>query len=168
MPHRTGRTASLLQRRARASGASRTLDVAVVEPEIAQAVCRQIVAQGTRQHRAVDAARGRAGNDIDDDAQIDDAADLAQQLEVDRLGVVLGAATWDGIEKRGTGTGRTIRDVVQRRGGAHELQDLLADAMHVDGERNAAKADESNAELFFSHRRPLAAERGRYCSNNVF
>src|SRR5262249_40769244 len=36
----------------------------------------------------------------------------------------------------------------------HELQDLLADAVHVDRERNAAEADECNAEFFFAQEQP--------------
>ena len=40
-----------------------------------------------------------------------------------------------------------IRDGVQRARGPHQLEDLLADAMHVDGERNAAEADERNAKF---------------------
>ena len=66
--------------------------VGAVEPQVAQLVDAQIVGEGARQHRAVDAARRRAGDDVDDDAQVDLAADLAQQFEIDRFGIVFGIA----------------------------------------------------------------------------
>jgi len=42
-------------------------------------------------------------------------------------------------------------DRVQLAGGSDELEDFLADAVHVHGERNAAEADERDAKLFFPH-----------------
>jgi hypothetical protein len=49
------------------------------------------------------------------------------------------------IEKVCLRATRTVGNAMQRAGRAHKLQDLVADPMHVDGERDAAKADERNA-----------------------
>src|SRR5262249_16453065 len=49
-------------------------------------------------------------------------------------------------------------DGVQRARGAHELQYLLADAVHVDRERNAAEADERNAKFLLAHDEVLAGD----------
>ena len=66
------------------------VDVGVLDPQIAQAAGRQIVRQGARQHGGVDAASRRARDDIDDDAHLDLAADLAQQVEVDFVRIEFG------------------------------------------------------------------------------
>ncbi len=125
--------------------------VRVVEPQVAQLAHRQVVAERARQHGSVDAAGRRAGDDVDHHPHLDPAADLAQQLEIDALGVVLGIGAVEPVEERGAGAGRTVADRMQRRGGAHELEDFLADPMHVDGERNAAEADERDAQLLLAH-----------------
>ena len=78
------------------------------------------------------------------------AADLAQQLEIDGLGVVFGIVAVGAIEERRLRALRAVGNAVQRARGAHELQDLLADAVHVDGERHAAEADERNAKFFLA------------------
>ena len=46
------------------------------------------MAQRTRKHTGIDPAGRSAGDDIDDDAQLHLAADLAQELEIIGLGVV--------------------------------------------------------------------------------
>ena len=90
-------------------GRQQDRDIGIVEPQLAQRSHRQVMAQGTGQHGAVDAARRRAGDDIDDHAQFDVAADVAQQLEIDILGVVFGIGSI-GAHRRTTparaGTGR--------------------------------------------------------------
>src|SRR5262249_34894691 len=45
-----------------------------------------------------------------------------------------------------------VGNPVQRARAAHELQDLVADAMHVDGERDAAEADQRNAQFLLAQR----------------
>ena len=47
-----------------------------------------------------------------------------------------------------------VRDGVQRARGPHQLEDFLADAMHVDGERNAAEANERNAKFLLAQGTP--------------
>ena len=49
------------------------------------------------------------------------------------------------IEEARVGALTAVGDRMQCARRAHEFQDFLADAMHVDGERNAAEADERNA-----------------------
>ena len=91
-------------------GRQQDRDIGVVEPEIAQRLHRQVVAQRARQHGAVDAAGRGAGDDVDDDAQLDAAADLAQQLEIDLLGVVFGIVAL-GVRRR-TAPARTVRSAI--------------------------------------------------------
>ena len=129
-------------------------DVGILQPQVAQRIHRQIVAERARQHGAVDAAGGRAGDDIDDHAQFDLAADLAQQLEIDRLGIVFRIVDVGVIEIICLAALAAIRDGVKRRGTPHQLEDFLADAVHVDGERNAAEADERDAKFLLAHESP--------------
>ena len=84
------------------------------------------------------------------------AADLAQQIEIDRLGVVFrivasAPSKNDACARRGA-----VGDRVQRARGAHQLEDFLADAVHVDGERDAAETDQRNAKLLLAHDPPPA------------
>src|SRR5262249_25806536 len=122
-----------------------------LEHQVALRTDGQIVAERAGEQRPVEAARRGTRDDVDDDAQLDLAADLAQQLEVDRLRIVLAVFRVGLIQEGGVGSLRPVGNSVQRAGGADELQDLLADAMHVDGERDAAEADERNAKLLFTH-----------------
>jgi hypothetical protein len=39
---------------------------------------------------------------------------------------------------------------MQRARGAHQLQDFLGDAVHIDGERNAAEANERNPKFLLA------------------
>jgi hypothetical protein len=57
------------------------------------------MAQGARQHGAVDAASGSTGNDVDDDAQLEGPPDIAQELEVDSISIVFGVLAIDLVEK---------------------------------------------------------------------
>ena len=61
-----------------------------------------------------------------------------------------GSLRVDAIEERGLRALRAVGDGVQRARGAHQLEDFLADAVHVDGERNAAEADERNAKFLLA------------------
>jgi hypothetical protein len=40
---------------------------------------------------------------------------------------------------------------MQRAGSADELQNFLADAVHIDGQRHATEADEGETQFFFPH-----------------
>src|SRR5258705_9824893 len=44
-----------------------------------------------------------------------------------------------------------IRNGMQRGRCAHQFEDLLADAVHIDGERNPAKTDQRDAKLLLAH-----------------
>ena len=70
-PQMNGCRNHLLQRPARASGESSTSTSAFSSHRSRNALHRQIVAQGARQHGAVDAAGGSAGDDVDDHAQFE-------------------------------------------------------------------------------------------------
>ncbi len=43
---------------------------------------------------------------------------------------------------------------MKRRRPSHQLKNFLADAMHVDGERNAAETDERDAKFLLAHGSP--------------
>jgi hypothetical protein len=45
-----------------------------------------------------------------------------------------------------------ISDRVKGAGGADEFQDLLADAVHIDGERNPAEAHQRNTQFLLPHK----------------
>ena len=80
------------------------------------------------------------------------AADLAQQLEIELLGVVFGIARGrSGRRTTRCSALRAIGNAVQRARRPHQLQDFLADAVHVDGERNAAEAHQRNAKFLLAH-----------------
>ena len=102
----------------------------------------------------------RAGDDVDDHAEVELAADLAQQVEIDRLGVVLGVLEVEEIGGGRVGPDGPVADRVERGRGADELQDLLADAMHVDGERHAAEEHQRQAKFLLAHpvTRPASSE----------
>jgi hypothetical protein len=109
------------------------------------------VREGARQHHAVDPAGGRARDHVDDDAQLHVPTDDAQQIEVNRLRVVLRIAGRKEIRRLRARARGAIPDVVQSARGAHELQDLLADAVHVNGERDPAKPNQGQPQLFLAH-----------------
>ena len=112
------------------------------------------MAQRPREHDGVNSASRSAGDDVNDDTQLHLAADLAQELKIVGLSVVFGIVRIGLVEERCLGAQRTISDPVQATRGAQELQDLLADAMHIDGERNAAEADKRDAKFFLAQERP--------------
>ena len=115
------------------------------------------MAQCPRQHAGIDPAGGSAGQRIDNDAQLELAADVAQQTKIIRLGVVFRIAGVGVIEEFGLGALCTVGNAVQRARGANELEDFLADAVDIDGKRNAAEADQRNAEFFLAQEHPPGA-----------
>jgi hypothetical protein len=127
--------------------------VCVSEPEIAQRTHREIVRERARQHRAVDAARRCARDDVDDDAELDLAADFPQKLKIDLLGIELGVLRIDMVGEGCVEARRSIRDRMQRDRGPDELQDLLADAVHIDRERHPAEEDQRKTKLFLPQAR---------------
>ncbi len=131
-------------------GGQQHRNIGVVEPQIAQRIHRQVVRQRPRQHGAVDAAGGCARDDVDHDAQFDAAADLAQQIEVHLLGIVFGIVAIPTVEVRSACAYSTVRNGMQRARCAHQFQDFLGDAVHVDGKRNAAEADQRDAKFLFA------------------
>ena len=123
--------------------------VGAVEPQIAQIAGAQIVGEGARHHGAVDAARRRARDDVDDDAQIDLAADLAQQFVIDRFGVVFRVGEIELVGEARARPGGAV-DRVQRARGADQLDDFLADPVDIDRQRNAAETYQGDAKFFFA------------------
>src|SRR5207248_6119306 len=63
-------------------------DVGIFEPQIAQHSHWQVMAQRAREHGPIDASSRGTSYDINDRAQLDVSANLAQQLVIDFLGVV--------------------------------------------------------------------------------
>jgi hypothetical protein len=57
------------------------------------------MAQRTCKHTGIDSARRGAGDDINDDAQLDLAADLAQKLEIVGFGIVFRVVRIGLVEK---------------------------------------------------------------------
>jgi hypothetical protein len=118
-------------------GAQQRAQVALVDPELLQAVLRTPAGDRLAEHDAVDAAGGRAGDDVDRDGEPATVpGEVAQRLEVRVLAV------------RRVRRGRRERvrrfdvDSVERTGRLHELVQLLGDPMHVDREGDASVADE--------------------------
>src|SRR3954463_7543424 len=108
------------------------------------------MAECTRQHRSLDASRRSAGDDVDNDAQFHIAADGAKQIEINLLGIEFRIVAVALIEEGGMRAFRAVGYAVQHTRGAHELEHLLADAMHVDGERNAPEAHERYSKFLFA------------------
>ncbi len=125
--------------------------VGVVEPHVAQRVDRQIVADGARQHGAIDAASRSARNDIDDDTKLKLAPDLAQQIEIDILGIVLRVLWVRVVEKMRAQARVAVVNIVQGGRRPYQLEDFLADPVHVDGERDAAETYKRDPKLFLAH-----------------
>jgi hypothetical protein len=93
-----------------------------------------------------------APDDIHQDTQLDLAADLAQQIEVNLFGIVFGIAAVGALKECRSCPTRAVCDRVKRTRGANELENLLADTMHVDGERNAAEANKGYPQFLLAHR----------------
>ncbi len=126
-------------------------DIGEIEPEFAVAIEAEIESERPRQHDRIDAARRRPGDDIDDDAQRDRLADRLQKREIDVLGVPL-AAMGDGSVIAGLGPRRLVLDGVIGARGAHELQNLARDPVHVDGKRDPAVADQGQPQFALAQR----------------
>ena len=125
-------------------------DIGILEPEVAQASHRQIVTQRPCQHGAVDSAGGSPRDDIDDDPQLERSADVAQQIEIDGFGVVLGIGGIAMVEECRGRPLASIGDGMEGTGRPSQLQDLLGDPVHIDRKRDAAETNERNAEFFFA------------------
>ena len=129
-------------------------DVAALDPDVAQLLLGPVVRQRLCQIDAVDAARGRAGDDIDHHAR-------AHAMLV----VLLYEAEQPPIHAlRRRVVVRTESSVLERRR-LHQAMQLLGHAVHVDGERDAAVqhdgepdfAHSSRLEPLRHHGHPLAA-----------
>jgi hypothetical protein len=66
------------------------------------------------------------------------------------------------VEERRLRALGAVHDRVQGARGAHQLQNFLADAVHIDGERDAAEADERYAKFLLAHDRGLNLAIRRY------
>ena len=124
-------------------------DVAALDPDVAQLVLGPIVRERLRQVDAVDAARGRAGDDIDDHARahamLVALAHEAEQFPIHALGrrVVV----------------RTESLILERRR-LHQAVQLLGRAVHVDGERDAAVQHDGEPDLAHPARLGPLSHRG--------
>ena len=97
----------------------------------------------------VDPARAGAGEDVDQDAQVDPASPArSRRAARDRLPRLPSPSA--GIAER------------ERLAGAGEPPDLLGDAVHVDGEADAAVADQSEPQLLLPHA-PQGDRKGFGC-----
>ena len=130
-------------------GREQPLDVDLVQPQVRDGIERQIMRECTRQDHPVDAPRGRARDHIHDHAQIETAATQHPQcLEIHALRGVgtpvrTGAAVHMGLVLLDLLLGSRV--ICPR--GPHEIEDLLRDAVLVDGERHATEADERDTQL---------------------
>ena len=90
------------------------------------------------------AAVASHGGYVDDDAQIQRAADPAHELEIGALGVGRVLTRMRDVGVTGMGVLVIGIGVVVARC-THQLQNILGDAVHIDGERNAAVAHQREA-----------------------
>ena len=98
-----------------------------------------------RKHRAIDAAGRGTGDNVDHHPQLGAQPNVAQELEIDRFGVVFRIGGIALVEECGLGALAAVGNRVQHTRCAHEFEDFLADAMHVHGERHAAEAHQRYA-----------------------
>src|ERR1019366_6178932 len=108
--------------------------------------------EGARQHGAVDAAGRGAGDDVDDDAQLKRPPDIPKQFEIDFIGVVFGIAAIEMVKKGRRRAFGAVRYAVQGAGSADQLENLLADSIHVDRKRNTSEADQRDPEFLLFQR----------------
>ena len=120
------------------------VDVALLQPEVAQAVLRQVVGQGLGEEDAVDAAGGGAGDRVDEHAR-----HARPRARSGRRG--------PRSTRRADARRQLVRRHVGLQGarGEHEVVQLAGDAVHVDGERDAAVADQAEPQLAGRRRRPV-------------
>ncbi len=78
--------------------------------------------------------------------------DLLENLEIDGLGICLAVIRTLGI---GSMTGSADAHLMEHLGSADELEELLGDPMHVDGERSPAIDHHRKAQFFLRHGYPL-------------
>ena len=126
-------------------GIEQARDIGFVEPEIAEMVDAQVMGQRTAEDDAVDSAGRCAGDYVDHDSQIDMFAQFLKQFEIGMLAVVFGIAGADIVGKAPRGPGLTLWQYMVGSRSPHEFEDLLHHAMHIDGERDAAEADQGEA-----------------------
>ena len=124
----------LQQRRQPVGPAQQHLDVAALEPEVAQRVLRPVVRDRLREVDAVDPAGRGSGDDIDDDTRADPGrvatGELREQLAVDPL-----------ARRRRGGA------AVGERRGLDEALELLRRPVHVDRERCTAVENDREPKL---------------------
>ena len=103
------------------------VDIGIVEPEVGQGFQRLAGFDRLREENAVDAACTGAGDDVGHDAQADAALrlDRAEQRAIDRLAAAA-----------------RLRIVMIGAAGAGQPPHFLGDAVHVDGQADAAVADQ--------------------------
>ena len=136
----------LQERRQPAGTAQQHLDVATVEPEVAQRVLRPVVRKRLREVDAVDPTGRRPGDDVDDDTRADAGGvatgELRQQLAVHPLA----------RRRRGA-------PAIGERRGLDEALQLFRRPVHVDRERRSAIEDDREPEL--AHLATLGGVDGR-------
>ena len=143
-------------------------EVALRQPQAAQLVERLHVRECLGEEHAVDAARGRAREDVHHEARAHVAVQLRVELRAQRIGAAHAPAQFavHGVERREPelGNQRGARRAAQRLGRrrrAHEVQQLLRDAVDVDGERNAAVEHDGEPHLAVGVDEPRVGERDR-------
>ncbi len=129
------------------------VDIGRIEPEVGERVERLAGGDGMAEEDRVDPARAGPGEDVDQHPDVDVAL------------------RGDGGEERAVAVPeRLVRGArMHRLAGLGEPPDLLGDAVHVDGEADAAVADQGDAELLLLHapkrgRKPPREQRGRFLS----
>ncbi len=124
----------------RRPGVEQLVDVGPGEPQVAQSLHVVPAGDGVGKEDAVDPARRRAGDDVDDHRQVEVRGEIGEQGVVDQLGIA-----------------RRRLAAPARRRRADQLPHLLGDAVHVDREADAAGADEREPQFLFAHPPPPLA-----------
>ncbi len=116
-------------------GIEQAVDVGVLQPQLGQRIERLAARDRTCEEDAVDSARARPGDDIGQHAQPHAALrrNGGQKLAVDAARAALRRALMKGARRRG------------------EPPDLLGNAVHIDGEADAAVANQGEAQFLFPH-----------------
>ncbi len=107
------------------------------------ALQRQVMRDGACEHDAVDASRRCAGNRVDDDPDIGGAGQEVKEVLVGML---------DRLQFAGVNRWCSSAVAVKPEArSAHQVQDLTAHTVHVNGQRNAAIEHERKSEFDFLH-----------------
>ncbi len=124
----------------RGVGVEQAIDVGLGQPEFGQRAEILAGRDRVREEDRVDAARRRAREDIDDDLELLRVADAGEQIVVDALAV-----------------GQRFRLLIMEgAAGAHQFPNLLADAVHVDGEADPAVAHQRQPQFLLAHGKAFA------------